>query len=167
MASDIMIIVSSVVTGLFTLSAVFLTNKINSSNSEKLLAQANHIDRNKSKLLKLEELYIKFDKWSGSFNNVCFKYLHLVGTLDNTEILEAVLDGNSNVKNDFIELKMLVSIYFPEHENALSLVFESRDKCANYFGHVERCHDLEAAMKQFGIKSESFKKSIGNLAKSL
>lgn len=161
------IILSSIVTGLFTLGAVFLTNKINSSNSEKLLAQVNLRERNNTKLSKLEELYVKFDKWSQSFSGVCFKFLHLSGVVDKGELTELALEGKTDVKGEYIELKMLVSIHFPELKADLSLVFESRDKCAELFGITNRSSELEAEMVRFELVREEFKKQIEIVSESL
>ncbi|MBQ4800410.1 hypothetical protein J8L73_14920 [Pseudoalteromonas sp. MMG006] len=153
---DIIIILSTFVTGLFTLGAVYLTNKINSSNSRELLAQVNLKEKEKNKLLKLEELYVKFDKWSQSFITTCFKYLHLSNSKSQTD-----------VKLEFIELKMLVNIHFPELKSELYLVFQSRDKCAKLFTETHLSSELKAEMEGFELARTEFKKQIEKLSKAL
>lgn len=168
---DFTVLVSAVITGCFTLGAVFLTNRINASQNEKLLSQANQRERNRDRILKAESLYVKFDKWSSSMNSVCYRALHLSQVVNQSELLERSMENVTTVKDEFIEIKMLVDIYFPELKPELDAVFDARDRCVDLFstlqGNMTSMKKLQNEMTVFESVTELFKKEIAAVTASL
>ncbi|EGR0400060.1 hypothetical protein [Vibrio parahaemolyticus] len=168
---DYTVLIGAVVTGFFTLSAVYLTHRINSSHNQKLQAQANEKERNRVRLLKAEQLYVKFEKWSSSMGNVCFKALHLSQVVEQNELLEKSMENVTTVKDEFIEIRMLVDIHFPELKADLDAVFDARNKCVDLMpslqGNYLAMKTLENEMTVFDSVSELFKKEVALVASSL
>jgi hypothetical protein len=169
--TDYTVLLSSIVTGFFTLVAVFLTNKINASHNQKLITETNNRERNREKLLKAEYLYVKFEKWSSSMGNVCFKVLHLSQVVEQSELIEKSMENEPTVKDEFIEIRMLVDIHFPELQAKLDTVFDARDKCTDLFSSLQGNYlSIEALNNEitvFESACESFKKGIAEVASLL
>ncbi|CDU01496.1 hypothetical protein VCR3J2_530104 [Vibrio coralliirubri] len=168
---DYTVLISTVLTGCFTLGAVFLTNRINSSQNEKLLAQANEKERNRERLLKAEQLYVKFDKWSSSLSSVCFKALCFSEVVEQSKILGKSMENTPMVKDEYIEIKMLVDIHFPELKPELDLVLTARNKCVELVATLKKgCalskEQLQNEMTTFEAACNSFKQQVASVASS-
>ncbi|KHT49866.1 hypothetical protein [Vibrio sinaloensis] len=170
-AVDWLPIVAPIITGAFTLGAVILTNKINAKHTQKLFDQQVKIEANRSRLLKAEALYVKFEKWSKSFSSVCFKAIHLSKVVEQHEILEKSIENNVDVKGEIIDIQMLINIYFPSLKPDLEKVFQARDLCWDNMDelatHPMAPLEMEGNLHSFELCCEELKSKISELTRSL
>ncbi|MGG6321972.1 hypothetical protein [Vibrio cholerae] len=168
---DFLPIVTSIITGVFTLGAVYLTNKINARNSQKLFEQQVKIESNKTRLLKAEALYVKFEKWSKSFGSVCLKAQYLSQVVKPDELLAKSTENNVDVKGEIIDIKMLIDIYFPELKPHLDEVFKARDLCWDSMQSLTNsplmAMELEGDLHNFDMLCDELKLKIAELTKLL
>ncbi len=103
--------------------------------------------------------------------NVCFKALHLSQVVEQNELLEKSMVNVTTVKDEFIEIRMLVDIHFPELKADLDAVFDARNKCVDLMpslqGNYLAMKALENEMTVFDSVSELFKKEVALVASSL
>ena len=166
---DIVIIISGLITAVSTLVAVAITNifnlKLSESNSE-IQARQKYVEQ---RILKIEEIYLLFEKWQINFSNV---YLHhyrcYLGRLSYSQVLELTKKCDLLAPGEAQKLKMLIDVHFPELEDKYKEVDLARGKIARFLCDPKESKlsgkDFVSAQEAFEGASSKFKEAISSLA---
>lgn len=150
-----LVLFSAITTGVFTLGAVYLTNR---QNGKQVKAQQKHeitLSREKVHREKLEELYTLFNKHSLELLSHYVVIMRVMeGELSYNQALDIQVDNKEKELPKFERLEMLVDLYFPSLRKGLDQYFRARD------GAGEVIQDHKIQYKQGNFDGEFHFKSM-------
>ncbi|EDL58366.1 hypothetical protein [Gimesia maris] len=127
-----LVLFPAIITGIFTLGAVYLTNK---QNNHRVKSQQRHefeISRENIYRDKLEELYTLFNKHSIQLLAHCNNRMNVMdGRTTYIEAFEAEAEYFKSQPITFERLEMLVDLYSPSLRDGLKNYFQARDSIAD------------------------------------
>ena len=173
-------IIGVVIGALFTLLGVWQTNRSNIENLKIQLEHSNLSERKKANQERLEELYILTSHALEITNNRTLLMLSVAAkkidydSFLNYELKEANPDGK-----DFLRIKMLIEIYFPQYKEQYDAIVLAKDEIEKAFKvfrsgpsvlnntHAESTKAIVEAQRVCTVAGNDFLKSICKEAQNL
>jgi hypothetical protein len=166
---DIAIIIGGIITAVSTLSAVLITSRFNLKLARLNLETQSQQKDYERRLLKVEEIYLLFEKWETSFSTIYLTHLRCyLGKLDYPSVMELTKTSAILLPGEAQKLKMLMNVHFPKLAHDYRLINEARHRIAPFLCDPNesklKAEDFISAQEDFEKVCVDFKSKISHLA---
>lgn len=169
---------SALLTGLFAVVGVWISNRSSLKQLEVRLQHEADRDAREALRQRLEELYALVGRWSNELVTHYLPYLKVMdGELTYNQALDITLQRGVPV--DSIRMFTLAELYFPSALGALSALVSSRDRAAEIHAAFKEQYKtngepsaaaadaLRSVLKQFNAAVEAYKAELAVYARSV
>lgn len=169
---------SALLTGLFAVLGVWISNRSSLKQLEVRLQHEADRDAREALRQRLEELYALVGRWSIEVVTHYFPYLRVMdGELTYNQALD--ITNQRGVTVDSVRMFTLAELYFPSAQGALGILVSSRDQAAEIHSVFKEqykangqpsaaaAYELRSVLKQFDAAVATYKAELAMYARSV